>query len=384
MADVSLGYRMCSRVFVVVYMGLILATAGFCLTIAGWFTPSTNENISVHGVRRAGPVLLVLGVVLLIGSCLMCAVAQNRCCDQCVSCYHDSRKQVLQRHLARTVSELQHTTDNHVISSNQVVLNDIQQPCQECSLARADYLMYMPPGGDLNPQHIHQNHSHSNYAREQSANQSPRFQRILQMDQSRSSPQSCGYHESDGTTDSAGTPSTIPIHNQTIVNPSPVILKQLRSHIPRHDVRRNMNNRASTSGAPPSMSNPRRAQSRHGVVSRDASREATAFDSPRWVVPRQLNDSTTDDAFQSTPTTSPMLTPASSRKHSDSLIGAAPHEGVTRAGTKLLLAAAKHLPEDPDLVWTPQSSRWGASLATAEDSSPPPPYKHSHRHVPDL
>ncbi len=67
----------CSRVFSVAFVGLIVATTGFCLTLVGWFALPINNT--VRGVRLDGPVLLLIGFMILFISCLMCAIEQNKC-----------------------------------------------------------------------------------------------------------------------------------------------------------------------------------------------------------------------------------------------------------------------------------------------------------------
>lgn len=79
----------CSKTFWVVFVGLILMTAGFFLTMAGWFAPPINQG--VYGVRMAGPVALVFGLVLLLCSCLMCAVLQGRCFSHCVHLFQEKK-----------------------------------------------------------------------------------------------------------------------------------------------------------------------------------------------------------------------------------------------------------------------------------------------------
>ena len=53
-------------------------TIGFCLIMAGWFTPPTNDT--VYHVRLTGPVAFLTGFFLLVLSCLVCGIEQRRCC----------------------------------------------------------------------------------------------------------------------------------------------------------------------------------------------------------------------------------------------------------------------------------------------------------------
>jgi hypothetical protein len=56
-------------------------TAGFVLTLMGWFAPPMNAF--VLNVRMGGPIALLVGFVFMLCSCLMCAVNQGRCCTCC-------------------------------------------------------------------------------------------------------------------------------------------------------------------------------------------------------------------------------------------------------------------------------------------------------------
>lgn len=81
----------CSKVFIVAYVGLIISTAGFCLTLAGWFAPPISPP--VEGVRIAGPCIFIVGTLVLFFSCLMCASVQQRCCTECAHLYADSTEE---------------------------------------------------------------------------------------------------------------------------------------------------------------------------------------------------------------------------------------------------------------------------------------------------
>ena len=71
----------CSWTFMLVYISLLLTTAGFVLTLSSWFAPPINRF--VHTVRIVGPCALVSGFALLLTSCLACALDQGRCCRCC-------------------------------------------------------------------------------------------------------------------------------------------------------------------------------------------------------------------------------------------------------------------------------------------------------------
>ena len=71
----------CSRTFLLVYIALLMTTAGFVLTLSSWFAPPINRF--VYTVRIVGPCALLLGFALLMTSCLVCAMDQGRCCRCC-------------------------------------------------------------------------------------------------------------------------------------------------------------------------------------------------------------------------------------------------------------------------------------------------------------
>ena len=64
-----------------VFVGLMMMTAGFVLTLAGWFAPPITDT--VLRVRMAGPVTLLLGFVLLMFSYILCAIEQQKCSECC-------------------------------------------------------------------------------------------------------------------------------------------------------------------------------------------------------------------------------------------------------------------------------------------------------------
>ena len=119
----------CSRVFVVVFTGLILATAGFFLTLAGWFAPPINN--SVRGVRLAGPIMLVVGLTILLCACLSCVLGHNECCSQCTQFYSAHRKQIKQRHLAKAAATL-HVTENMGTQFNPLLLDEAEGIIEDC------------------------------------------------------------------------------------------------------------------------------------------------------------------------------------------------------------------------------------------------------------
>ena len=77
----------CGKTCTVIFLSLILMTAGFVLTLMGWFAPPLNNF--VLNVRMGGPIALLVGFVFLLCSCLMCAVEQGKCCHCCRAGFKD-------------------------------------------------------------------------------------------------------------------------------------------------------------------------------------------------------------------------------------------------------------------------------------------------------
>ena len=98
----SIGIMLdCSKTCTVIFLSLILMTAGFVLTLMGWFAPPMNNF--VLNVRMGGPIALLILFVFMLCSCLMCAINQGRC-FQC--CYKDRNKRMKTKHTKhRTVND---------------------------------------------------------------------------------------------------------------------------------------------------------------------------------------------------------------------------------------------------------------------------------------
>lgn len=75
--------RCVTRGFAFAFVGLILMTVGFCLAMAGWFTPPVT--VGVLPIRVAGTIAFFAGLAVLLGSCFACAIQQRRCCRRCLS-----------------------------------------------------------------------------------------------------------------------------------------------------------------------------------------------------------------------------------------------------------------------------------------------------------
>ena len=71
----------CGKTCAVIFLSLVLMTAGFVLTLMGWFAPPMNNF--VNNVRMGGPIALLIGFLLMLLSCMLCAIDQGKCCHQC-------------------------------------------------------------------------------------------------------------------------------------------------------------------------------------------------------------------------------------------------------------------------------------------------------------
>ena len=98
----------------------MMMTAGFVLTLAGWFAPPITDT--VLRVRMAGPVTLLLGFVLLVFSYILCAIEQQKC-SEC--CYQYIRAREKENDLRSCDADAMITSPNgmhidHVITQNHV------------------------------------------------------------------------------------------------------------------------------------------------------------------------------------------------------------------------------------------------------------------------
>lgn len=82
--------RCVSRGFAFAFVGLVLMTIGFCLAMAGWFTPPIK--LGVLPFRLAGTIAFFAGLASLLGSCFACAIHQRRCCRRCLSSASDNTR----------------------------------------------------------------------------------------------------------------------------------------------------------------------------------------------------------------------------------------------------------------------------------------------------
>lgn len=71
----------CPKAGSLVFLSLVLMTAGFVLSLAGWFAPPITQV--VIRVRLAGPSAFLVGLFLLSFSCCVCAFEQRKCCICC-------------------------------------------------------------------------------------------------------------------------------------------------------------------------------------------------------------------------------------------------------------------------------------------------------------
>ena len=70
-----------SKICVMIYLGLGLATAGIVLTLASWFAPPVTTYIA--RMRVTGPSLFISGCGVLVLTCIACAIKQNDCLPKC-------------------------------------------------------------------------------------------------------------------------------------------------------------------------------------------------------------------------------------------------------------------------------------------------------------
>ena len=106
----------CTKTCCVIYVSLILMTAGFGLTLMGWFAPPMNHFVLT--VRTGGPITLLIGSVLLLFSCFMCAVDQGNCCQ----CCYDRHRELIGRKPKLHDDHNSNTTQRHVTQDNSVVI----------------------------------------------------------------------------------------------------------------------------------------------------------------------------------------------------------------------------------------------------------------------
>ncbi len=147
------GIMECSKTGFVVFLSLIMMTAGFVLTIAGWFAPAIKE--AVMRVRIAGPATFFVGLGLLLFSCVMCAYQQRRCF---VCCYRFSnkKKKKKKRHRHNCNHDHAHKGMNHSDHHGYNNLQNDHEPDQNIYHAAHANRLYHPgeePGmhpGQLN------------------------------------------------------------------------------------------------------------------------------------------------------------------------------------------------------------------------------------------
>ncbi len=115
----------------------MMMTAGFVLTLAGWFAPPITDT--VLRVRMAGPITLFLGFLLLLFSYILCAVEQDKC-SEC--CYQYIR--------AREKEHDIRSCDPHLMTSSNSGLN-IDPVITQNHLAPGGF-QHLGPGGPLQQQ----------------------------------------------------------------------------------------------------------------------------------------------------------------------------------------------------------------------------------------
>ena len=105
----------CSKTCVVIFIALIVSTAGFVLTLTGWFAPPLNDF--VHYVRLTGPVILLVGFVIMLISCAMCSFVQGRCCECCYK-YSDRKYSLDHAHAHSQLGSAYHRLLLQNVASN--------------------------------------------------------------------------------------------------------------------------------------------------------------------------------------------------------------------------------------------------------------------------
>ena len=106
----------CTKTCCVIYISLILMTVGFGLTLMGWFAPPMNHFVLT--VRTGGRITLLIGSVLLLCSCFMCAVDQGNCWQ----CCYDHNRQSIGRKSKLHDDHNTSTTQRHATQDNSVVI----------------------------------------------------------------------------------------------------------------------------------------------------------------------------------------------------------------------------------------------------------------------
>ena len=78
---------MASWVCALMFVGMMLITIGFVLTLAGWLAPPSNRQ--ANRTRLVGALVMFTGVITNFVACYRCAVAQRRCCHDDVESSND-------------------------------------------------------------------------------------------------------------------------------------------------------------------------------------------------------------------------------------------------------------------------------------------------------
>ena len=156
----------CSHTFNVAFLGLLLFTSGFVLTLTSWSAPAINNFVRI--VRLIGPCSLVSGVVLVIVSCLTCALDQGRCCRCCYVIlgryftFEFMRKSPIVTSKSATMTRTQGANTN--FKSSRQNNGGTRIPEQKVSFASraAEHYMYCDslalqtnPNGDIDPNNRH-------------------------------------------------------------------------------------------------------------------------------------------------------------------------------------------------------------------------------------
>ena len=124
----------CNRTCLLIHLSLMLMTAGFGLTLMGWFAPPLNDF--VLNVRKGGPITLLIGTVFLISSCFLCAIEQGNCC----TCLDGKKKQDFDHLIIERNSDMK----GPLILHNDSKLSHVNQ-----ALSAVNTQSFINDGGDL-------------------------------------------------------------------------------------------------------------------------------------------------------------------------------------------------------------------------------------------
>ena len=118
----------CSKSCVIIYVGMLLLTAGFVSSLGAWFAPPFNTF--VKSVRFIGPILMLLGMGCLISACIICACEQGKC----EACYKPSQHDKYTANMKRPedISSAEHDLVRSFVSQESLNFDNVSPDCAEC------------------------------------------------------------------------------------------------------------------------------------------------------------------------------------------------------------------------------------------------------------